>query len=75
MKTNKNKLKTNETTKHKILFEILAIFCNLEFGLKFTFTILVTVEIDNENVGYGCITVLWKNIWIKQCVGKWGCTG
>ena len=36
--------------------ELLAIFSNLEFGLKFTFTISVTGVVDNVNVGYACIT-------------------
>ena len=35
--------------------ELLAIFSNLEFGLKFTFTISVTGVVDNVNVGYACI--------------------
>ena len=36
--------------------ELLAIFSNLKFGLKFTFTISVTGVVDNVNVGYACIT-------------------
>ena len=38
--------------------EPLAIFSNLEFGLKFTFTISVTAGgVDNVNVRYACITM------------------
>ena len=36
---------------------LLAIFGNLEFIKKFTFTISVTGLLDNVNVGYACITM------------------
>ena len=36
--------------------ELLAIFSDLEFALKFTFTISVTGVVDNVNVEYACIT-------------------
>ena len=39
-----------------ILSELLTICSNLEFGLKFTFTISVTDVVDNVTVGYACIT-------------------
>ena len=39
--------------------ELLAIFSNLEFGLKFTFTISVTGVVDNVNVGYACMGYMW----------------
>ena len=39
-----------------ILLELLTICSNLEFGLKFTFTISVTDVVDNVTVGYACIT-------------------
>ena len=41
------------------------IFSNLEFGLKFTFTISVTGVVDNVNVGYACITT---GIYVNQIV-------
>ena len=41
---------------YSTLLELLAIFSDLEFGLKFTFTISVTGVVDNVNVGYACIT-------------------
>ena len=39
-----------------IFFELWAIYSDLEFGLKFTFAILVIGVVDNVNVGYACIT-------------------
>ena len=36
--------------------ELLTIFSDLEFGLKFTFTISVTGVVDNVDVGYAYIT-------------------
>ena len=47
------------------LLELLAIFSNLECGLKFTFTISVTGMVDNVNVGYACITT---KIYVDQVV-------
>ena len=45
--------------------ELLAFFSNLEFGLKFTFTISVTGVVGNVNVGYTCIT---KEIYVDRIV-------
>ena len=47
------------------LLELLAIFSNLEFGFKFTFTISVTAVVDDVNVGYACITT---GIYVDQRV-------
>ena len=40
-------------------------FTYLEFGLKFTCTILVTGVVDNVNVGYACSTM---GIYVDQTV-------
>ena len=45
--------------------EILAIFSDLDFGLKFTFAISASGVIDNVNVGHAFITT---RIYVDQTV-------